>query len=339
MVATSNFLNVTGGLVAVVVFYFVTFALQTVFGLTLTSKDAGQSEAALRDYIAQLAMAERIPPMLFISASLITAVVLVLLCWQRPDFLLRALSWLRIPAQAAEGGERRQRAGQRTFGVATNCERLDQWMHVVAVIDRFMRFVPHDVAAKDDAFLARFAHWLRVSLGSAAADRSAPRADSGAGRSHAAAWETSWRCLWPAAARAEEGAASFASCKTAAPCGYSAGVLRRVSESAAGRQSHRRSHKRGRGRAAAGWQQRSRKSKAPCAVGKVNIMEANPYTAPQADGDNSSASGRYRTTRPTPRHAPGHSVHRRQRGRRAVQLLRHAGHPATSTWSHSTCDF
>ncbi len=40
MVATSNFLNVTGGLVAIVVFYFVTYALQTVFGLTLTSADA-----------------------------------------------------------------------------------------------------------------------------------------------------------------------------------------------------------------------------------------------------------------------------------------------------------
>ena len=48
MVATSNFLNVTGGLVAVIVFYFVTFALQGVFGLSMTSREASESEAALR---------------------------------------------------------------------------------------------------------------------------------------------------------------------------------------------------------------------------------------------------------------------------------------------------
>lgn len=174
MVATSNFLNVTGGLVAVVVFYFVTFALQIIFGLAMTSKDAAQSEGALRAYITQLEVAGRIPPMLFISASLITAVVLLLLCWQRPDFLLRALSWFRIPAR------RRLRAVNADFVpgngpviVATNCERLEQWMHVIAVLDRFTRFVPHDVAAKDDPFLAKVARRLRVSLGLAAADRTA----------------------------------------------------------------------------------------------------------------------------------------------------------------------
>jgi acyl-[acyl-carrier-protein]-phospholipid O-acyltransferase/long-chain-fatty-acid--[acyl-carrier-protein] ligase len=174
MVATSNFLNVTGGLFAVVVFYFVTFALQMIFGLRLTSKDAGQSEGALRAYITQLEVAGRIPSMLFISASLITAVVLVLLCWQRPDFLLRALSWFRIPAR------RRLRAvnadyvpGSGPLIVATNCERFDQWMHVMAVLDRLTRFVPHEVASKDDALLVKLARWLRVSLGLAAADRAA----------------------------------------------------------------------------------------------------------------------------------------------------------------------
>jgi acyl-[acyl-carrier-protein]-phospholipid O-acyltransferase/long-chain-fatty-acid--[acyl-carrier-protein] ligase len=174
MVATSNFLNVTGGLVAVLVFYFVTFALQMIFGLAMTSKDAAQSEGALRAYITQLEVAGRIPPMLFISASLITAVVLLLLCWLRPDFLLRAFSWFRIPAR------RRLRAvnadyvpGNGPLIVATNCERLDQWMHVIAVLDRFTRFVPHDVATKHDQLLARLARRFRVSLGLSATDRSA----------------------------------------------------------------------------------------------------------------------------------------------------------------------
>jgi acyl-[acyl-carrier-protein]-phospholipid O-acyltransferase/long-chain-fatty-acid--[acyl-carrier-protein] ligase len=174
MVATSNFLNVTGGLVAVVVFYFVTFALQMIFGLRLTSKDAEQSVGALRAYITQLEVAGRIPSMLFISASLITAVVLVLLCWQRPDFLVRALSWFRIPARRRLVAVNADYVpGSGPMIVATNCARFEQWMHVIAVLDRLTRFVPHEVASKDDLLLAKVARRLRVSLGLAAADHAA----------------------------------------------------------------------------------------------------------------------------------------------------------------------
>ena len=171
MVATSNFLNVTGGLVAVVVFYFVTFALQMLFGLSLTSAEAESSETALVGYIDQLRMAQRIPAMLFISASLITALVLVLLCWQRPDFLLRALSWFRITARRrlkAINADRLPANGPLI--VATNCERLEQWMHLVAVLDRFTRFVPDLTAPRDDALLATVSRKLGVSLEGAAAD-------------------------------------------------------------------------------------------------------------------------------------------------------------------------
>jgi acyl-[acyl-carrier-protein]-phospholipid O-acyltransferase/long-chain-fatty-acid--[acyl-carrier-protein] ligase len=165
MVATSNFLNVTGGLLAVVVFYFVTFTLQTVFGLTLTSKEAMADEATLRQYIDQLSMAQRIPPMLFISASLITTAVLVLLCYQRPDFLLRALSWLRIPARRRLKEFNADNVPSHgPLVVATNCERLDQWMHVVAVIDRFMRFVPNSSASGDDRLLAEASRKLGITL-------------------------------------------------------------------------------------------------------------------------------------------------------------------------------
>jgi hypothetical protein len=165
MVATSNFLNVTGGLVAVVVFYFVTYGLQVVFGLSLTSADVGHSEAALREYIDQLTMAERIPTMLFISASLITAAVLVLLCWQRPDFLLRALSWLRIPARRhLKAINADHLPANEPLIAATNCERLEQWMHVVAVLDRLTRFVPDKALIGQDAVLARVARRLGVSL-------------------------------------------------------------------------------------------------------------------------------------------------------------------------------
>lgn len=165
MVATSNFLNVTGGLVAVVVFYFVTFSLQAVFGLNLTSKDASRDTATLRAYIDQLETAARIPPILFVSASMITAIVLGVLCWQRPDFLVRAVSWLRIPAR------RRLKAinadhlpADGPLIVATNCTRFEQWMHVVAVIDRYTRFVPGPIDDGDDTSLARLSQRLGVAL-------------------------------------------------------------------------------------------------------------------------------------------------------------------------------
>jgi acyl-[acyl-carrier-protein]-phospholipid O-acyltransferase/long-chain-fatty-acid--[acyl-carrier-protein] ligase len=165
MVATSNFLNVTGGLVAVIVFYFVTFALQVLFGLSITSAEAERSRPTLVAYIDQLGMAQRIPAMLFISASLITLIVLVLLCWQRPDFLLRALSWFRLPARRrlkAVNAEHLPATGAMI--VATNCDNLEQWMHVVAVLDRFTRFVQHENAADDDALLANAARKLGVAL-------------------------------------------------------------------------------------------------------------------------------------------------------------------------------
>ncbi len=171
MVATSNFLNVTGGLVAVIVFYFVTFGLQVVFGLSLTGADAESSESALVGYIDQLYTAQRIPVMLFISASFITALVLVLLCWQRPDFLLRALSWFRV------GARRRLKAinanhlpANGPLIVATNCQQMEQWMHLVAVLDRFTRFVPDAATPQQDALLATVSRRLGVSLEAAAAD-------------------------------------------------------------------------------------------------------------------------------------------------------------------------
>jgi acyl-[acyl-carrier-protein]-phospholipid O-acyltransferase/long-chain-fatty-acid--[acyl-carrier-protein] ligase len=165
MVATSNFLNVTGGLLAVVVFYFVTYSLQAVFGLTLTSADAERDPALLEEYISQLATAQRIPPALFVSASVITALVLGTLCWQRPDFLLRALSWLRIPARRrlkAVYLDRLPATGAALL--ATNCSRLEQWMHVVAVVDRFLRFVPPSPTMGDDVLLANASRKLDVSL-------------------------------------------------------------------------------------------------------------------------------------------------------------------------------
>jgi len=201
-----------------VVFYFVTFALQTLFGLTLTSADAERSESSLLEYIDQLAMAQRIPTMLFISASLITTAVLVLLCWQRPDFLLRALSWLRLPARRhLREVNADNLPANGALIVATNCERLEQWMHVVSVIDRFTRFVPNPRATGDDPLLVNVSRKLGISL-EGVAEKTSDRWEQILSRSSATLGEGNLVAIHVAGGRlAEEGAALFRQLQAAAP--------------------------------------------------------------------------------------------------------------------------
>jgi MFS family permease len=83
-----------------------------------------------------------LPRFLFVGASLMTLGILVLLCRQLPDFFLRALLWLR-----AHGRYRLQVAGLQNLPadgpviLATNCDRLEKCMQVIAATDRFTRFV------------------------------------------------------------------------------------------------------------------------------------------------------------------------------------------------------
>jgi MFS family permease len=137
LVALSNFLNVTGGLIAVGMFYFVTFGLQRLFGLNLSSKDAVQSQERMHDFVLQLQRQMQIPRMLFLSASLITLLIVYLLCRQRPDFLLRTISWFRLP------GRRHLHTvglanvpGEGHVILATNCHETDAWIYVMSAIDR-----------------------------------------------------------------------------------------------------------------------------------------------------------------------------------------------------------
>ena len=79
--------------------------------------------------------------------------------------MLRGASWLRLPARRhlkAINADHLPANG--ALIVATNCERLDQWMHTVAVLDRFTRFVPDVSPTRDDALLAIAARRLGISL-------------------------------------------------------------------------------------------------------------------------------------------------------------------------------
>ncbi len=147
LVATSNFLNVTGGLVAVVVFYLITSGLQSMLGLTLTSAAVKQSPQLLPHYLHQLERTTQIPKLLFLSASLITLGMLALMWWQRPDFVLRAFSWIRSSRRRhlrALGLDNIPANGQVIL--VSNSRDFDHWVHITSAVDRFTRFVaPPDV--------------------------------------------------------------------------------------------------------------------------------------------------------------------------------------------------
>ncbi len=140
--ATSNFFNVTGGLVAVIVFFIITSSLQHVLGLHLNLHDVKTHPDLITAYQHQLERATQIPKLLFLSASGITIGMLVLMWWQRPDFVLRALSWVRSKRRRhlrALGLDNIPANGQVIL--ISNSHDFDHWIHVVSTVDRFTRFV------------------------------------------------------------------------------------------------------------------------------------------------------------------------------------------------------
>jgi MFS family permease len=85
---------------------------------------------------------ERLPSYLFLGASLMTLGILVLLCRQLPDFFVRALLWIR-----SHGRYHLKVIGLNNLPsdgpviLATNCDRFEDCMLVVAATDRFTQFI------------------------------------------------------------------------------------------------------------------------------------------------------------------------------------------------------
>jgi MFS family permease len=153
LVATSNFFNVTGGLIAVVVFFLATYGLEKVLDLKLHHEDAQRDPSIVAAYLHQLGREMQIPQLLFLGASFVTVVMLLWLWWQRPDFIVRAVSWLRSSRRRhlqALGLDNIPANGQVIL--VSNCRDFNHWVYVVSTLDRFARFVaPHD--AGGDNFL------------------------------------------------------------------------------------------------------------------------------------------------------------------------------------------
>jgi MFS family permease len=85
---------------------------------------------------------ERLPSYLFLGAGLMTLGILVLLCRQLPDFFVRALLWIR-----SHGRYHLKVIGLNNLPsdgpviLATNCDRFEDCMLVLASTDRFTRFI------------------------------------------------------------------------------------------------------------------------------------------------------------------------------------------------------
>jgi acyl-[acyl-carrier-protein]-phospholipid O-acyltransferase/long-chain-fatty-acid--[acyl-carrier-protein] ligase len=149
LVATSNLINVIGGGVAVFVFYLVTFVLERLSGPiplepTLPDPpDIPRYASELRAYIDTLSIkGPQFSTFLFLTASLLTAVIMFVLGQRLPDFFTRTLLWLR--------SLRRYRLhviglnnlpSDGPVILATNCETPERCMQVLTATDRFIRFI------------------------------------------------------------------------------------------------------------------------------------------------------------------------------------------------------
>src|SRR5262249_48253785 len=98
LVATSNFVNVVGGLVAIGVFWAITATLETTLGLNRITEAMvrdNPTSALVKDYVNQLDGKVALTKILFLAASLMCAIMMFILGQQLPDFFVRALLWVR----------------------------------------------------------------------------------------------------------------------------------------------------------------------------------------------------------------------------------------------------
>ncbi len=142
LVATSNFINVVGGLLAIGVFWLLTAVLEKWRGINLDAVRAVADPAMQAEYVRQLQRKVELSTVLFLAASVMTAGMLLLLCQQLPDFFTRTLLWLRSLSRY-----RLQVVGLNNLPsdgpviLATNCDRPESCMQVLAATDRFTRFI------------------------------------------------------------------------------------------------------------------------------------------------------------------------------------------------------
>jgi acyl-[acyl-carrier-protein]-phospholipid O-acyltransferase/long-chain-fatty-acid--[acyl-carrier-protein] ligase len=142
VVSASNFLNVVGGIIAVAVFFSMTFGFEHVIAPRAGHKPDIKDVAALERHIDELNKQRQIPPLLFGITSVMTFGSLMLLVHRLPDFYLRTGIWLRA----------RGHNPLRTIGIEhmptdgpvlllANCREFPAALDLVAAVDRYVRLV------------------------------------------------------------------------------------------------------------------------------------------------------------------------------------------------------
>jgi MFS family permease len=160
MVATSNFVNVTGGLIAIGMFYGVTYLFQSIRGNEYTRNSVGK----LTEYIAQLERHQSIPQMLFLFAAGMTVVMLFVFLRLRPDFFLRTLSYLKQSSRRSLQAIHADHVP--SYGpllVVSNARTLNDWIKIISVIDRKLNFAWIQ-SSEDDATLSKWTQRMQVGL-------------------------------------------------------------------------------------------------------------------------------------------------------------------------------
>ena len=142
LVATSNFLNVAGGLFAVIMFFALAKIFERLLGLNLTAHDVHLDHSLRQEYINQLTRHALVPRLQFFSGSLIALAMIVMLIRQRPDFLVRTMYWMRMFGHEQANPDGLHRVPE--FGpvlLVTIGATADECLQLLTLTDRFARFL------------------------------------------------------------------------------------------------------------------------------------------------------------------------------------------------------
>lgn len=142
VVSASNFLNVVGGIIAVAVFFTVTFGFERLMAPQAGRKTDVADAVSLQQHIDQLNKQRQIPRLLFGITSVMTFGSLMFLVHRLPDFYLRTGIWMRA----------RGHNPLRTIGIEhmptdgpvlllANCDVFPAALDLVAAVDRYVRLV------------------------------------------------------------------------------------------------------------------------------------------------------------------------------------------------------
>jgi hypothetical protein len=145
LVATSNFLNVAGGLAAVIAFYLVTFVLQFALDLNTVSRSALDDPNQVAAYKLQLERQRDVPRYLFLLAGVLTVGMMFLLRKELPDFFIRSFVWMRSYGHVRPDiVDLNHLPGAGPVVIVSNAATIDDAMQLAAAADRYVRLVVVD---------------------------------------------------------------------------------------------------------------------------------------------------------------------------------------------------